>query len=49
MTEYVTVKVPKVLLQRFHALVGKEYGYRNFSEFVVEAIRERLKEFDFLD
>jgi metal-responsive CopG/Arc/MetJ family transcriptional regulator len=41
-TEYVTVKVPRVLAVRFDK-VGERAGYRSFSEFAVTAVRRALE------
>ena len=50
MVSYTTVKIPDTLLDTVERVIrgNPELGYRNRSEFIVEAIREkvtRIKEF----
>lgn len=44
MTDYTSVKIPKVLANKINLFAEKE-GYRSVSEFVMEATREHLKRF----
>lgn len=41
---YVSVKVPKAISDRFYEKEESKY-YRSFTEFVLESIRNLLKEF----
>lgn len=43
--EKVNVRVPKFLLEKIDKIVKKGY-YSNVSEFIRDAIREKLKEFE---
>lgn len=44
MVSYTTVKIPDPLLEEIELVIQKnpQYGYRNRSEFIVEAIREKI-------
>ena len=47
--EYRTAKIPEELAQIIDKIVEeKKYGYRSFNEFVVEAVRLRLRELAYL-
>ncbi|WP_287950955.1 ribbon-helix-helix domain-containing protein [Acidiplasma sp.] len=43
-TSYTTIKVPDELLKEIEKLIKDhpELGYRNRSEFIIEAIRDRI-------
>ena len=43
-TLYTTVKIPDPLLKKVEDFIrdNPEFGYRNRSEFIVEAIREKI-------
>jgi len=43
--EYTTVGLPKPFAERFHNIMSF-FGYRTFSEFVVETVRQRLQEME---
>jgi len=43
--EYTTVGLPKSFAERFHD-IQSFFGYRTFSEFVVETVRQRLAEME---
>lgn len=43
--EYVTVALPKALANWFEK-IRIVYGYRTFSEFVIQAAREKLRELE---
>ncbi|MFH1327291.1 MAG: hypothetical protein ABIH76_00325 [Candidatus Bathyarchaeota archaeon] len=43
--EYTTVGLPKSFAERFHDIMSF-FGYRTFSEFVVETVRQRLQEME---
>lgn len=43
--EYTTVGLPKSFAERFHGIMSF-FGYRTFSEFVVETVRQRLQEME---
>jgi len=43
--QYSHVDVPKSFAERFHH-IQSFFGYRNFSEFVVETVRQRLAEME---
>jgi len=46
--DYVTVKIPRELAEYIDKIVkSKRYGYRSRAEFVIEAVREKLREFGF--
>lgn len=45
--EYTSVGLPKSFAHRFHDIMSF-YGYRTFSEFVVESVRQRLQEMEAL-
>jgi len=44
MVTYTTVKIPDPLIEEVERIIrtNPQYGYRNRSEFIVEAIREKL-------
>lgn len=44
MVTYTTVKIPDPLLEEIERIIrnNPQFGYRNRSEFIVEAIREKL-------
>jgi metal-responsive CopG/Arc/MetJ family transcriptional regulator len=44
-TQYTTVKIPDPILERIEEIIRShpEYAYRNRSEFIVEAIREKVR------
>ena len=44
-TTYTTVKVPDPLIRKVEDIINAnpELGYRNRSEFIVEAIREKIR------
>lgn len=44
MVSYTTVKIPDTLLETVEKVIraNPELGYRNRSEFIVEAIREKI-------
>lgn len=42
--EYTTIKVPKSLMDYVDKKIVGKLGYRNRSEFVIEAIRRRIEE-----
>ena len=46
--KYVTVKIPEELTNLIDKFIDeeKELGYRNRSEFIIEAIRDRLMELE---
>ena len=47
MTEYVNVKIPKELSDMIDIITeARIKGYRNRGEFVADAVREKLKEFE---
>ncbi len=49
-TEYTTVSIPKALGSRIDEAVGsKKFGYQNRADFVMEAIRRRLRELGMLE
>lgn len=41
--QYKNVGLPKVLYDKFRE-IQSEYGWRNFSEFVVESVRDRIED-----
>ena len=43
-TKYTTVKIPEPLLKKVEDLINENpgFGYRNRSEFIIEAIREKI-------
>jgi len=43
--QYTTVGIPKSFAERFHDIMSF-FGYRTFSEFVVETVRQRLREME---
>lgn len=43
--QYTTVGLPKSFAERFHDIMSF-FGYRTFSEFVVETVRQRLHEME---
>lgn len=43
--KYTTVGLPKSFAERFHDVMSF-FGYRTFSEFVVEVVRQRLSEME---
>jgi len=43
--EYSNVGLPKSFAERFHNIMSY-FGYRTFSEFVVETVRQRLQEME---
>jgi len=43
--DYTTVGLPKSFAERFHDICSF-FGYRTFSEFVVETVRQRLSELE---
>ena len=46
---YRTAKIPEELAKiRDEIVQTKKYGYRSFNEFVVEAVRKRLREMGYL-
>lgn len=48
-TNYRTAKIPEELARIIDDIVkNKKYGYRSFNEFVVEAVRTRLREMGYL-
>jgi metal-responsive CopG/Arc/MetJ family transcriptional regulator len=44
-TTYTTVKIPDTILDKVEEIIREhpEYAYRNRSEFVIEAIREKIR------
>ena len=47
---YTTVTVPKQLMARVDAVIASEkYGYQNRSDFILEAIREKLRKIGYLE
>lgn len=46
MTDYSTLKVPEAMVNAIKKFIEEnpELGYRNPSEFMIEAIRKRLEE-----
>ena len=44
-TLYTTVKIPDQLLEKIEDIIREhpEYAYRNRSEFIMEAIREKIR------
>lgn len=44
MVSYTTVKIPDPLLEEVERIIrsNPQFGYRNRTEFIVEAIREKL-------
>lgn len=49
-TEYTTVSIPKALGNRVDEVVAnKKFGYQNRPDFVIEAIRKRLRELGMLE
>ena len=47
---YTTVSIPMALVKKIDAVIeAGEYGYRNRSDFILDAIRKRLRELGFLD
>jgi len=48
-SEYRTAKIPEELAKIIDEIVkSRKYGYRSFNEFVVEAVRKRLRELGYL-
>ena len=46
---YTTVSIPLALIERIDAVVdGKKHGYRSRSDFILDSIRKRLRELDYL-
>ena len=46
MTEYFTVKVPRVLTDKIIERAIKQDSYRNVSEFIMDSVRRRLDQLD---
>ena len=44
-SEYVNIKIPEELAALIEKIIfeNKELGYRNRSEFIIEAIREKIR------
>lgn len=44
MAEYVTVSIPRAMVERISELIQAfpEYGYRTHTEAIVEAVREKI-------
>ena len=44
-TSYTTVKIPDQLLEKIEDIIREnpQYAYRNRSEFIIEAIREKIQ------
>ena len=48
--DYTTVNIPKALMQRIDAAIESgRFGYVRRSDFILDAIRRRLREIDYLD
>ena len=46
---YTTVSIPVALIKKVDAVIESgAHGYRNRADFVLDAIRKRLRELDFL-
>ena len=47
MTEYTSIKVPKVLADIIiNSAIYKHYGYRSVSEFILACARQRIEDYD---
>ena len=47
--DYTTVSIPWALMDRVDAVVeSKKHGYRSRSDFILDALRKRLRELDYL-
>ncbi|MCL2476276.1 ribbon-helix-helix domain-containing protein [Candidatus Bathycorpusculum sp.] len=47
---YTTTTIPNHLMARVDAVVASEkYGYQNRSDFILEAIREKLRKIGYLE
>ena len=51
MVNYITVKIPDSLVQEVERIIKshQKLGYRNRSEFIVEAVREKILKLSDLD
>ena len=47
---YTTTSIPWALMERIDAVVeGGKHGYRSRSDFILDAVRRRLRELDYLE
>jgi len=49
-SKYTTVSIPTILIRRIDEVVASgKYGYQNRTDFILEAIRKRLRELGLLE
>ena len=47
--DYTTVSLPWALIERIDTVIAdRKHGYRNRSDFIMDCIRRRLRELDYL-
>lgn len=48
--DYTTISLPTVLMKRVDKIIESEkYGYKNRPDFVLDAIRKRMRELGYLE
>ncbi|MHA1403786.1 MAG: ribbon-helix-helix domain-containing protein [Candidatus Helarchaeota archaeon] len=46
---YVTIRIPKELVNKIEYIMKEiKLGYRNRSEFIIDAIRRRIEKFEYI-